>query len=163
MKPRDLKGRFIKSTPKTISDLFGGRSTPSPVNPEDRYSGNTKGKAQEIISQLGSSDKSIKETKKQQLEEFRNTSIETPVTNFSFLQPIQTTLPDFSILKERVKGIGNIEKELSASQLPNPPQVFVIITHTTSTQEGPVLIDIVDSRKFNALLRKSANTVVSQT
>ena len=97
------------------------------------------------------------------MEEFRNTSIETLVTNFSFLQPIQTTLPDFSILKERVKGIGNIESELSASQLPDRPQVYVIITHTTSTQEGPVQIDIVDSRKVNALLRKSTNTVVSRT
>ena len=138
MKPRDLKGRFIKSTPKTISDLFGGSSAPPPVNPKNRISCDIKGKAQEIINQLGSSDKSVEEIEKQQLEEFRNTSVETPVTNFSFLQPIQTTLPYFSILNETVKGTGNIERELSVSQLHDPPQVSVIITHTTSTQEGPI-------------------------
>ena len=53
MKPRDLKGRFIKSTPKAVSDLFGGTSTPPPIKLENRLLGNTKGKAQEIINQLG--------------------------------------------------------------------------------------------------------------
>jgi len=45
MRPRDIKDRFIKSNSKTVSDLFGGRSTPSPVNSGNRYSGNDKGKA----------------------------------------------------------------------------------------------------------------------
>jgi len=45
MRPRDIKGRFTKSNSKNGSDLFGGISTPSPVNFENRYSGNNKGKA----------------------------------------------------------------------------------------------------------------------
>ena len=46
MRPRDSKGRFIKS-PKIVTNLFGGISTPPPSKPEDRLSGDTKGKAQE--------------------------------------------------------------------------------------------------------------------
>ena len=44
MKPRDSKGRFIK-TPKPVTNPLGGSSTPPPSNPEDRLSGATKGKA----------------------------------------------------------------------------------------------------------------------
>jgi len=121
MRPRDTKGRFIKSNSKTVSNIFGGITTPSPVNSENRYSGNNshKGKAQEIVEEFGSLDKNIKEHGVHQLGEIRNTSIEPPVTNFSFLQPIKTTLPDFSLLKDKIKGIGNIEEELSPLQLPN--------------------------------------------
>ena len=35
-KPRDSKGRFIKSTSQIPSDLFGSRKTP-PTNPAQRY------------------------------------------------------------------------------------------------------------------------------
>ena len=35
-KPRDPKGRFVKSTSQIPSDLFGSRNTP-PTNPSQRY------------------------------------------------------------------------------------------------------------------------------
>ena len=85
MKPRDLKGRFIKTTPKAVANLFGGSSTPPPSNLEDRLLGDIKGKSQETENQPGSLDRSLEEV---ELEEFRGTSVETPVTSFSFLQPI---------------------------------------------------------------------------
>ena len=91
MKPRDSKGRFIK-TPKIVTDLFGGSSTPPPSNLKDRLSSDTKRKNQETENQPGPLDKSLEEV---ELEEFRSTSVESPVNSFSFLQPIQTTLPDF--------------------------------------------------------------------
>ena len=81
MKPRDPKGRFIK-TPKVVADRFGGSSTPPPSNLEDRPSGDIKGKAQETENHPGSLDRSLEEVA---LEEFRGTSVETPVTSFSFL------------------------------------------------------------------------------
>ena len=60
MKPRDPKGRFIK-TPKVVADLFGGSSTPPPSSLEDRLSGDTKGKAQETENQPGSLARSLGE------------------------------------------------------------------------------------------------------
>jgi hypothetical protein len=47
MKPRDSKGRFIK-TPKTNSDLIGGSSTAPPSNPEDRLQVRQKGKIRKL-------------------------------------------------------------------------------------------------------------------
>ena len=101
MKPRDSKGIFIK-TPKTVANPLGGSSTPPPSNPEDRLSGDTKGKAQETENQPESIARSVGEV---ELEGLRNTLVDSPVNSFTFLQPIQTTLPDFSTLKERVKGV----------------------------------------------------------
>ena len=45
-KPRDSKGRFIKSTSRIPLDLFGGNNTP-PTNPTQRYicSGALKGQS----------------------------------------------------------------------------------------------------------------------
>ena len=60
MKPRDLKGRFIK-TPKVVADLFGGSPTPPPSNLEDRLSGDIKGKAKETENQPGSLDRILEE------------------------------------------------------------------------------------------------------
>lgn len=62
MKPRDLKGRFIKTTPKVVANLFGVNSTPPPSKLEDRLSGDIKGKAQETKNQPGSLDRSLEET-----------------------------------------------------------------------------------------------------
>ena len=62
MKPRDLKGRFIKTTPKAVANLFGGNSTPPPSNLEDRLSGEIKGKSREAENQPGSLDRSLEET-----------------------------------------------------------------------------------------------------
>lgn len=44
-KPRDSKGRFIKTIEKIPSDLFGGKNT-SPTNPAKRYINNTSREGQ---------------------------------------------------------------------------------------------------------------------
>lgn len=108
-----------------------------------------KGKIRKLKNHPGPLDRSLEEV---ELEKFRSTTVESPVNSFAFLQSIQTTLRDFSILKERVKGVGTT----------NLPQVSVVFTHTTSTQKGPIQVDIVDTRKINTLLSKSTNTIVSQ-
>ena len=50
-KPRDSKGRFIKSTSKILFDLFGGKNTP-PTNPTQRYICSEAQKGQSSITDI---------------------------------------------------------------------------------------------------------------
>ena len=121
MIPKDTKGRFIKTNSKTFYDIFGGRKTPSLVNSEHRYSGNNphRGKAQEIVEEeLRSLDRGIEEQEVQPLGETKLTHIESPVTKFLFLQPIKTSIPNISSLKDRVKNFGIIENNSHPYKFP---------------------------------------------
>ena len=50
-KPRDPKGRFVKSTNQIPSDLLGSRKTP-PTNPTQRYIRKESDKEQGTTSRL---------------------------------------------------------------------------------------------------------------
>lgn len=126
MRPTDTKGRYIKTNSKKNSNIFGRRITPSPVNFGNRYSGNNSPRknTQEVVEEkLGSSERNIMEQEVQQLGETKSTLVESPIIDFSFLQPIKTSLPDISSLKDGVNSIIITKEELSPLQLPNTPQI----------------------------------------
>ena len=81
-KPRDPKGRFVKSTSQIHSDWFGSRKTP-PTNPAQRYICKESDKEKGTTSRL---------TKLQTKVQLSNPSSETTSEGKTIVQQLETTV-----------------------------------------------------------------------
>lgn len=81
-KPKDPKGRFVKSTSQIPSDLFGSRKTP-PTNPTQRYIRKESDKEQGSTSRL---------TELQTTIQLPNPSSETTTEGKETMQQYETTV-----------------------------------------------------------------------
>ena len=116
-KPRDPKGRFIKSTSQIPSDLFGSRKTP-PTNTAQRYIRKEMDKEKGITSSI---------SKLQTAVQLANPSSETLSEGNEAVQQSKTTVeqpahtPTSEIEIEQI-----IHPELISNFFETPPQEVVI-------------------------------------